>query len=211
MLWTWMALATVAIVTVVLGGLAFVAARQRVDTAPPGTEIPGTENTGEEVPLEEEARAVRAAAERAASAADEARTRAEYAVSTHDDAEQRYLRARQEAAVASGDEAQRLVQRAALEAYRRGDLSVSQLNGIWQHTGAPSAPVAVDDEPVRAARADYDEAVRRTADVRREAHVAAVAAEVLAEEARIVEQDALAAREAAAARSDLDDLFGDKQ
>ncbi len=148
-----------------------------------------------------DAEAVRTAAERAAEAADEARHRAESAARASAEAEQRYLAAQW---VTRDDQTKnRLVQRAALDAYRRGDLDVTQLNTIWEHAGA----VEMDEQEVYAARAEYDRTLAETAQVRQEAHVAEVAAEVLAEETRIVEQDVLDAH--ADARSGLDGLLKD--
>ncbi|MBW6439677.1 hypothetical protein KZ829_38710 [Actinoplanes hulinensis] len=149
--------------------------------------------------------AVRAAAGRAVRAADEARHRAESAAGERDRAEDRYLEARWESRVATADETQMLVQRAALAAYRRGELTVEQLNGIWQHAGPPADQV--DDDRVRVARRAYLDAVSETVQVREAAHVASVAAEVLVEEAHNVERDAIEARVQHEATSGLNGLF----
>ena len=152
--------------------------------------------------------AVRAAADRAAAEADEARRRAELAAGARDQAEDRFLEAQWEARVATVDETHLLVQRAALAAYRRGELSVEQLNGIWQSAGPPAA--LLDDGRVRAARRAYEAAVAETVQVREQAHVASVAAEVLVEEVWHAEFDAVEAWEAQeAARPTLDKLFVD--
>ncbi|MBO3741556.1 hypothetical protein [Actinoplanes flavus] len=149
--------------------------------------------------------AVRAAAGRAVRAADEARHRAEHAAGERDRAEDRYLEARWESRVATADETQMLVQRAALAAYRRGELTVEQLNGIWHHAGPPADQV--DDDRVRVARRAYLDAVSETVQVRAAAHVAAVAAEVLVEESHNVERDAIEARVQHEATSGINGLF----
>lgn len=184
------ALVIVAIVLAALGGSAVLAGRWAHER--PAEPAPGIQPI-EVVDLAAEAEAVRAAAERAVGAADEARQRAEQAAGLRDQAEQRYLDARWEARTAAVDEPQRLVQRAALDAYRRGELTVAQLNGIWQHTGTGTEQPG--DPEVTSALREYRQAMATSAQVSREAHVAEVAAEVLAEEVRIVEQDVLAAEQ----------------
>ncbi|MEU4619783.1 hypothetical protein AB0G04_07375 [Actinoplanes sp. NPDC023801] len=197
MVWTWVAGAA-AVVTIILTCVAAVAAWQRPR---PGPAVPG-----EVQELLDDVESVRAAAERAAAEADEARRRAERAAGARDKAEDRFLEAQWEARVATVDETHLLVQRAALAAYRRGELSVEQLNGIWHHAGPPAA--LLDRDQVRDARLAYEEAVAETVQVRQQAHVASVAAEVLVEEARNAEVDAVEAWEAEeAARPTLDKLF----
>ncbi|MEV0899874.1 hypothetical protein [Actinoplanes sp. NPDC049802] len=193
MVWTWMAVAA-GIVVVILVGVAAVAAWQRPRRVP-----------AEADELVADVEAVRVAAVRAARAADEARRRAEEAAGARDRAEDRYLEARWESRVATADETQMLVQRAALAAYRRGELTVEQLNGIWQHAGPPADQV--DDDRVRVARNAYLAAVSETAQVREAAHVAAVAAEVLVEEAHNVERYAVEARVRHEATAGLNGLF----
>jgi hypothetical protein len=197
MVWTWAAVAAAAVVFI-LTCVAAVAAWQRPGRAPA---VPG-----EVQELLADVDAVRAAAERAAAEAEEARRRAELAVGARDQAEDRFLEARWEARVATVDESHLLVQRAALAAYRRGELSVEQLNGIWHSAGPPAA--LLDDGRVRDARQAYEAAVAETVQVREQAHVASVAAEVLVEEAWKAEFDAVEAWEAQeAARPTLDKLF----
>ncbi|MEV4278779.1 hypothetical protein [Actinoplanes xinjiangensis] len=196
MVWTWAAIAAAAVVAV-LTSVAAVAVWQRPRKA---------SGPGEVEQLLADAEAVRAAAERAAEAAEEARREAERAAGARDRAEDRYLEARWEARVATADEAHLLVQRAALAAYRRGELSVEQLNGIWHHAGPPAEQL--DDGRVRDARRAYEEAVADTVQSREQVHVASVAAEVLVEEAHNAEVDVLEAWEAReAARPTLDKLF----
>ncbi|MDI6101098.1 hypothetical protein QLQ12_21015 [Actinoplanes sp. NEAU-A12] len=199
MVWTWAAVAAAAVVMVLIS-VAVVAAWQRPARAPA---VPG-----EVQELLDDVEAVRAAADRAAAEADEARQRAEQAAGARDRAEDRFLEARWEARVATADETHLLVQRAALAAYRRGELSVEQLNGIWQQAGPPAEQL--DDGRVRDARRAYERAVAETVQVRDQVHVASVAAEVLVEEARNAEVEAVEAWEAQeAARPTLDKLFED--
>jgi len=201
MVWELAAVAA-AVIAGVLACVAVVAARQRPERAPVVQ--------GEVRELLADVGAVRAAADRAAAEADEARRRAEEAAGARDQAEDRFLEARWEARVATADEEHLLVQRAALAAYRRGELSVEQLNGIWHQAGPPADQL--DDGRVRDARRAYERAVAETVQVREQARVAAVAAEVLVEEAHIAESDALDAWEAQeAARPTLDKLFDDER
>ncbi|MEU4164136.1 hypothetical protein [Actinoplanes sp. NPDC026670] len=195
MVWTWAAIAVAAVIAV-LTSVAAVAIWQR----------PRASGPGEVEQLLADAGAVRAAAGRAAEAAEDARLEAERAAGARDQAEDRFLEARWEARVATADEAHLLVQRAALAAYRRGELSVEQLNGIWHHAGPPAEQL--DDGRVRDAKRAYEAAVAETVQSREQVHVASVAAEVLVEEARNAEVDALEAWEAReAARPTLDKLF----
>jgi hypothetical protein len=197
MVWTWAAGAAAAVLAI-LTCVAAVAAWQRPRSGPA---VPG-----EVQELLDDVETVRAAADRAAAEADEARRRAERAAGERDQAEDRFLEAQWEARIATVDETHLLVQRAALAAYRRGELSVEQLNGIWHSAGPPAA--LLDDGRVRDARRAYEEAVAETVQVRERVHVASVAAEVLVEEARNAEVDAVEAWEAQeAARPTLDKLF----
>ncbi|MEU4695358.1 hypothetical protein [Actinoplanes sp. NPDC023714] len=184
----WTLVVAVVILAALLGGWAISKGRQ------PRPEI--IDEVDDE--LVAEAEAVRAAAERAVVAADEARFRAESAEQASSEAEQKYLAAQWEV---RSEPDNHLVQRAALDAYRRGELSVTQLNAIWEHAGSSG----LDPRNVEAARDEYDRALAETAQVRHEAHVAEVAAEVLAEETRIVEQDVRLARQAS--RPGLDGLL----
>ncbi|MBB2944154.1 hypothetical protein FB565_003883 [Actinoplanes lutulentus] len=178
----WMLVAAVVVSAALFGGWVIAKGRQPAPPAP-----------FEVDELLADADAVRAAAGRAVVAADEARDRAESAEQASSEAEQRYLASQWETRAEPEDEANRLVQKAALDAYQRGDLSVTQLNNIWEQSGAPEwEPKNVD-----AAREEYDRALAETAQVRHEAHVAEVAAEVLAEETRIVEHDVRMARQEA--------------
>ncbi|MEU8239919.1 hypothetical protein AB0C07_16870 [Actinoplanes missouriensis] len=190
----WTLVVAAVVLAALLGG--WVIAKTRPRTAGPAKSGTLPEDRAA-VADETEVEAVRAAAERAVVAADQARHRAECVERLTEEAEQRYLAAQWEARSAAGNESDRLVQRAALDAYRRGDLDVSQLNTIWEHAGAST--VEPDPGRVDAARDEYDRALAATAKVRQEAHVAEVAAEALVEETRIVATER--------PRTGLDDLL----
>lgn len=155
--------------------------------------------------LEADARAVAAAAEQAVAAADEAYHRAGHAVQVLDQAGRHYRQVRQQARTAEyplrADHPLRLVERAALNAYRRGQLSAMELNRIWHHTQttAGSEPGRADGGPewdsrVHAARQRYEQAAIEVTDVHKEAQVTTIAARVLAEEAHVAESHLTAAR-----------------
>ncbi|GAA2689242.1 hypothetical protein [Actinoplanes palleronii] len=173
-----------------LGGMAVVAGRRRPATRPPSVD----EVAPQVVELETGADEVRTAAQRAVQAADAARDRVTEAAGVREQAEQQYQQARWDAWTGPKDEARKLVERAALEAYQRGDLSVDQLNRIWEHTRPGEDAVERMDEEVALAKQRYEEALEEGVEVRRAAHVAEVAAEVLAEEARLAEDEAWIAR-----------------
>jgi len=165
-----------------LASIAVVARRARDRAAP---EPPAADEIEE---LAAHAEAVAAALSAAATAAEEARQREADALRAREAAEDRYRQAEREAQAAA--EPRRLVQRAAVNAYRRGQLSVTELNRIWQHLDAgPPEPAP----PVHQARSQYELAVAEAEHVRRETHVTTVAADVLAEEAEIAESHLSAA------------------
>ncbi|MCO8271738.1 hypothetical protein M1L60_14165 [Actinoplanes sp. TRM 88003] len=180
-----------------LGGLAALGVyahrqHERADDLPPVVIEPIED-------LTEQAEAVGAAAERARHEADEAQLLVDSAEQTRDRAEYRY----REAQFGPGpDEPRHLVERAALDAYGRGDLSAAQLDAIWRHvpgetrTGAP-------EEVVRTARQRYEHAAAEAVRVRQQAYVAGVAAEVLTEEERVAANELLEAK-----RSTRDGLPG---
>ncbi|MFY1654979.1 hypothetical protein ACN27J_29370 [Solwaraspora sp. WMMB762] len=169
--------------------------------------------------LAAEAQTIAVAADNARTAADQLRDRAAAAELARDDAWQRQetagrayqqaLLADQEdrpAAVVTGAplpaEHGRDVSRAALTAYRRGDISVQQLRTVWRRAGgAPPDPTAAD----RADRAVDRHRVRDQA-ARREYDVVAAAARRAVEAAYIAELSAAAlAEEAAAAAADAEE------
>ncbi|GIF14089.1 hypothetical protein [Actinoplanes teichomyceticus] len=192
-----------------LGGMAVVAGRQRARDGEPDR-APRVAGPVPPEPVDElaaDADEVRAAAQRAMAAADAARERATAVAGMRDQAEQRYQQAKWDAWTGPADESRRLVERAALEAYRRGALSVEQLNRIWTHTRPDEAALEQVDEEVARARQRYADALVDAVEVRRAAHVAEVAAEVLAEEARLAEEQALAARIEAEATAGLSGLL----
>lgn len=150
--------------------------------------------------LQAHARAVAAAAEQAVAAADEAHHRAGHAVQVLDLAGWHYRQVRQQAQAAQHP--LRLVERAALNAYQRGQLSVAELNRIWQHTQATAGSgtcrtngtVADWDSRVHAARQRYEQAAIEVTDVHKEAQITTIAARVLAEEAHVAESHLTAAQ-----------------
>jgi hypothetical protein len=149
--------------------------------------------------LQAHARAVAAAAEQAVAAVDEAHHRAGHAVQVLDVAGWRYRQIRQQA---QATEPLRLVERAALNAYLRGQLSAAELNRIWQHTQATAGsgtyrangtPVQWDRR-VHAARQRYEQAAIEVTDVHKKAQVTTIAARVLAEEAHVAQSHLTAAQ-----------------
>ena len=208
MIVVWMLAAIVFVGAAVLTGLAVLARRQserqeqRWRQSEPTAVLPTPAVTGEpegppagdewaELVTQAETRSV--AAQRALADADQARQRVAQVDGVQDEAEQRYLLARLQAQTAPAGEPEHLVQRAAVDAYRRGQLSAAQLDRIWRHVRSAPPASPADVEPVRRARRAYELAVAEVVQVRQEAHVAAVAADVLAEEARRAENDVAAA------------------
>lgn len=182
-----------------LGALALLARRRRRQpSGPAGRSV--TDELDDLEELEAHARAVAAAAEQAVAAADEAHHRAGHAVRVLDAAGWRYRQLRQQAQAA--EHPLRLVERAAVNAYRHGQLSSAELNRIWQHTqatagssnrGADGAPVEWDSR-MHAARQRYEQAAIEVTDVHKQAQVTTIAARVLAEEARAAKSHLSAAR-----------------
>ncbi|MBL7258127.1 hypothetical protein [Paractinoplanes lichenicola] len=173
-----------------LAFLAWLARRQhdRAASAPVLTE-----------PLEDlaaEAAAVGTAAQRARAEADAARQLVDSAERARDQAEYSFREA-QYGPRPDGDEPWRLVERAALEAYRRGDLSAAQLDAIWSQV--PGTGPDVREHAVRLARHRYEDAAAEAVRVRQQAYVAGVAAEVLAEEQRVAAGELSAARQSVSA------------
>ena len=182
-----------------LGTLALLARRRRRRVGEPvGRSV--ADELDDLAELEDHARAVAAAAEQAVAAADEAHHRAGHAVQVLDLAGWDYRQVRQQAQVAKHP--LRLVERAALNAYRRGQLSAAELNRIWQYTQATAGsgtcradgvPVEWDNR-VHAARQRYEQAAIEVTDVHKEAQVITIAARVLAEEAHVAESYLTAAQ-----------------
>ncbi|AEV85994.1 hypothetical protein ACWT_4977 [Actinoplanes sp. SE50] len=192
--------ALVLLAVLAFGGMAVFAGRRSPVT-------PAPEPEPEVVELETGAGEVWAAAQRAAQAADQARERATEANGERDQAEERYQQAKWDSWTGPKDEGRTLVERAALEAYRRGDLSVDQLNRIWAQTRPGEDEVERMDQEIAEAKLRYAAALTEAVEERRAAHVAEVAAEVLAEEARLAEETALAARLAAQEAAGLSGLL----
>jgi hypothetical protein len=141
---------------------------------------------------------VAAAAEQAVAAAEEAHHRTGDAVQVLDLAGWHYRQVRQQAQAA--EHPSRLVERAALNAYRRGQLSVAELDRIWQHTRTTAGsrayqPGAAEwDDRVCAARQRYEQAAVDVTDVHKQAQVTTIAARVLTEEAHVAQSHLSAAR-----------------
>jgi hypothetical protein len=147
-----------------------------------------------------DAQAAAAAAERALEEADQAQNQAVHAAAARDMAERRCRFVLKQADAAG--EPYRLVQRAALNAYRSRQLSVEELNRIWQHTQvmmvepAPSptsVPPLAWELRVREARRQYEQAAAEAARVQEEARLKTVTATILAEESRAAEAQLAAA------------------
>ncbi|WP_203822393.1 hypothetical protein [Paractinoplanes ferrugineus] len=143
-----------------------------------------------------------AAAERAQEEADQAQGQAVQAAAARDIAERRHRLVRKNAEAAG--ETHQLVQRAALDAYSRNELSVSELNRIWQHVQVPveaaPGPAAVPlgwELRVREAERRYERAAADAARAEQEARLKAAAAATLAEEARAAESQLALARRSA--------------
>jgi hypothetical protein len=133
-----------------------------------------------------------AAAERALEEADQAEHAALQAAAARDIAEQRHRLALKHAEAAG--EPHQLVQRAALDAYRRKQLSAAELNRIWQHSqvmvAPPPRPAAVPlgwELRVREARRRYEQAEAEAARAEADALRKAAAAATLAKEAQAAE------------------------
>jgi hypothetical protein len=133
-----------------------------------------------------------AAAERALEEADQAQHAALQAAAARDMAEQRHRLALKHAEAAG--EPHQLVQRAALDAYQRKQLSVAELNRIWQHSqvmvAPPPRPAALPlgwELRVREARRRYEQAEAEAARAEEDALRKAAAAATLAKEAEAAE------------------------
>jgi hypothetical protein len=184
---------TVAAVLVALLVLLGVAARRQSERAEVRLDYRfGVPITDEVDVVAAYAASVCAAAERAQQEADLAQYRADQAAADRDMAELRYRLARRRAQ--SAGEPHQLVQRAALDAYQRGQLSVTELNEIWRHTHAPAEPggsaPAVPlawEPPVRASQQRYEQAEAEAARTGQEAGLKAAAASLLAAEAQAAE------------------------
>jgi predicted amidophosphoribosyltransferase len=143
-----------------------------------------------------------AAARRALDEADRAHDRALWASTARDIAEQRHRQVLKK--VEAAGQTRQLVQRAALAAYQRGQLSVDELNRIWRHADITAestrSPVAVPlgwELRVHEARQRYEQAAAAAARAEEEAQQAAVTAAELADEARAAESLLSAAQRSA--------------
>lgn len=173
--------------------------------------------------LAEHAAAAYAKAGRAAAVAEAARDRAAEAEEARDEAwraqeaaDSAYAAARRdvelathevEAAVAAqqaaagegdGDDRDRTVSRAALGAYKRGEISVEELRDVFRIATTDQFPVRSEQERVayrflteqRAARRVYDRAAAAARAADDEARIAEIAASALADEAAIAAAEA---------------------
>ncbi|MEV0902427.1 hypothetical protein [Actinoplanes sp. NPDC049802] len=142
-----------------------------------------------------------AAAQRALDEADQARP-ALWASTKRDIAELRHRQVLRQAEEAG--QTNQLVQRAALSAYQRGQLSVGELNMIWRHahTTAESTqnPAAVPlgwELRVLASRRRYEQAAAAAAQAEKEAQQTAATAAAPADDMRAAELHLSAAQRSA--------------
>lgn len=184
------AIPIVLVLTVVMLGIA---ARRQHELLNLSTE------TGWAVPITDEvdvvaayAETASAAAQRALEEADRAQHAAIQAAAVRDMAEQRHRLARKHAEAAG--ESHHLLQRAALDAYQRRQLSVAELNRIWQHAQPVTEPKPRTgamplgwELRVREAERRYEEAQAEAARAEEDARDKAATAEALAEEAQAAE------------------------
>lgn len=132
------------------------------------------------------------AARRALEEADQAQHRAVQAAAVRDMAEQRHRLVIRHAEAAG--EPHRLLQRAALDAYQRRQLSAADLNQIWQHaqvtvepTPRPAAVPFGWELRVHEARRRYEQAQAGAVQAEEDARRKAVTAATLATEAQAAE------------------------
>jgi hypothetical protein len=178
------------VVDLVLLGIVARRQHQRADVrADHGSAVPITDEVDVVVAYAETATA---AAQRALEEADQAHHRVVQATAARDMAEQRYRVAHKHAGAAG--EAHQLVQRAALDAYRRGQLSAAELNRIWRHAQVTAEPAAGPatmplgwELRVREARERYEQAEADLARAEEDARHKACTAASLAEDARAAE------------------------
>lgn len=174
--------------------------RGRADVRPEhGGAVPITDEVDVVVAYAETAAA---AAQRALEEADQAHHRVVQAAAVRDMAEQRHRQALKHAEAAG--ETHQLVQRAALGAYQRGQLSVSELNRIWQHAQVlaepPASPAAMPlgwELREREARQNYEQAAADMAKAEEDARHKAATAAALAEDAQAAESHRSAAMRSA--------------
>lgn len=165
-----------------LAGLGVLARRQheRAGDSPPVLAEPIEDLTAR-------AEVLGAAAETARQEADEVRQHVDAAEQVRDQAEDHYRVAQFGPQPEGADETRLLVERAALDAYRRGELSATQLDAIWRHVPGAATVRESRDGAVQDARRQYEHAAAEAARVRHQAYVTEVAAEVLKEEEQVAE------------------------
>jgi len=194
------AIPTVLVAAVVVLGVAAYRQRELADLPP---------DHGHAVPITDEvdvvaayAETATAEAERALEEADRAEHAAVRAAAARDIAEQRHRLALKHAQAAGASH--QLLQRAALDAYQRRQLSVAELNRIWQHAQVmaehapqPSAPPLGWELRVQEARRRLEQAEAEVARAEEDARNKATTAAALAEEARSAESLLWVARRSA--------------
>ncbi|MBO3741123.1 hypothetical protein [Actinoplanes flavus] len=143
-----------------------------------------------------------AAAQRALDEADQAHDRALWAATTRDIAELRHRQVLRQAETAGRP--RQLVQRAALNAYQRGQLSVGELNLIWRHahttvesTQTPAAVPLGWESRVLESQRRYEQAAAAAARAEEEARQTAATAAALADDMRAAESRLSAAQRSA--------------
>jgi hypothetical protein len=191
--------ATLVVAVVLLG----IAARRQRELVDQQAEHGGSVFITDEVDLvAADAERATAAAQRALDEADEAQDLALRTATTRDIAEQRHRQVLKDAEAAG--QTHQLVQRAALDAYQRGHLSVDELNRIWRHaqmtaesTPSPAAVPFGWELRVREARRCYEQAAADAARAEEEAQRTAAVAAALAEDARVAESLLSTARRSA--------------
>jgi len=191
--------ATLLLAVVLLG----IAARRQRELVDRQAELGGSVFITDEVDVAAaDAELATAAAQRAQDDADQAQDRALWASTTRDIAEQRHRQVLKRAEAAG--QPHQLVQRAALDAYQRGQLSVVELNRIWRHaqltaesTPAPAAVPLGWELRVHEARRRYEQAADDAARAEEEAQRTAATAAALTDDARAAESRLSAARRSA--------------
>ncbi|SFE29759.1 hypothetical protein SAMN05421541_10144 [Actinoplanes philippinensis] len=191
--------ATLLLAVVLLG----IAARRQRDIADRQAEHGGPVFITDEVDVAAaEVESAAEAARRALDEADQAHDRALWAATTRDIAEQRHRQVLRHAEAAG--RTPQLVQRAALNAYQRGQLSVDELNLIWRHANSTAEstpnPAVVPlgwESRVLESRRRYEQAAAAAAQAEEEAQQTAATAAALADDARAAESRLSAAQRSA--------------
>lgn len=181
-----MVYAYIGLVIAVLFLLAWIGALIGLGIAAKEQVAPGFEPVPELDQVEElsaDADAALEAARQAVDEADEAQKQVSVAELARFRAEHRYRQARRRAELESVNSPRRLIQRAALDAYQRGDLDASQLHALWRFTDATVTTADVDnDDDVREARDHLQRVEEQEARFREKAELAERTVRIMAEE-----------------------------